>query len=183
MNLIENSDEIIVRHIPVREWIIGGILILVYGGFYIWLVYSAMLDSGIFNESSTKVWFGLLPILIFAAAIILISVFDISLNSMMFAPLTTVIISEKTKSVDIIYQRFYGSKVKRHFFHNVEKFKSYKRTVNFSSGYFLALVLVNRKIIKLKIPIGKDKQVIIKFIKKLNKFMKSKDLQRTVSNN
>lgn len=176
MNLTESFDEIVIRYIPIEKWIVGGTLIFVFGGFCIWLIYSAMLGSGSFFEPSTKLGLRLLPILIFAAAFILISVFDISSNSMIFAPLMTITISEKTKSIDIHYQRFYGSKVKRHYFHNVEKFKSYKGTVNFSSRYFLALVLVNRKTIKLKIPIGTDKQDIIKLIKKLNKFMKVKNL-------
>jgi hypothetical protein len=182
MKLTENSYEIVVRHVPIKKWITGGTLIFVCGVLCFWFIYSAMLNSESFFEPSTKLFLGLLPFLIFAAAVILISVFDISLSSMIFAPLTTVTISEKTKSVDIIYQRFYGNKVKRHFFHNVEKFKSYKGTVNFSSKYFLALVLVNHKIIKLKIPIGKDKQEIIKLIKKLNKFMNPKDLQKGIGN-
>ena len=181
MKLSENFDEIVIRHIPTEKWITGGTLIFVFGGFCIWLIYSVIFDAGSSFESSTRLGLGLLPILIFAAPVILISVFDISLNSMIFAPLTTVTISGKTKSVDILYQRFYGNKVKRHFFHNVEKFKSYKGTMNFSSRYFLALVLVNRKTIKLKIPIGTDKRDIIKLIKKLNKFMKSKGLQKGVS--
>lgn len=179
MKLTESSDEIIVRHVPIEKWIVGGTLIFVFGGFCIWLIYSAMLGSGSFFEPSTKLGLGLLPILIFTAAIILIAIFDISLSSMIFAPLMTVTISEKTKSVDIHYQRFYGSKLKQHYFYNVEKFKSYRGTVNFSSRYFLALVLVNRKTIKLKIPIGKDKQDIIKLIKKLNKFMKSTDMRNS----
>ena len=181
MNLTESSDEIIVRYVPIEKWIIGGTLIFVFGSFCIWLIYSAMFGSESSFEPSTRLGLGLLPFLIFTAAIFLIVVLDINFSSMIFAPLTTITISQKTRSVDILYQRFYGSKVKRHFFHNVEKFKSYKGTMNFSSRYFLALVLVNRKTIKLKIPIGKDKQDIIKLIKKLNKFMKSKDLQKSNS--
>jgi hypothetical protein len=180
MKLTENSDEIVIRHIPIGEWITGAALIFVFGGFWVWLTYSAMLGTGNFFEAPTTLWLGVLAILIFTAAIVLIAVLDISLSSMIFAPLTIVTISERTKSVDIVYQRFYSNKVKRHFFHNVEKFKSYKGTVNFSSRYFLALVLVNRKTIKLKIPIGTDKQEIIKLIKSLNKFMKSKDLQNGI---
>lgn len=182
MKLTENSDEIIIRHLPIGKWITGGTIIFVFGSFCIWLIYFATSGSESFFEPSTKLGLGLLPILILAAAIILIAVLDISVGSMIFAPLTTVTISERTKSVDVLYQRFYGGKLKRHFFHNVEKFKSYKGTVNFSSRYFLALVSVNRKTIKLKIPIGKDKQEIIKLIKKLNQFMKSKDLQKSINN-
>ena len=171
MKLAENSDEIIIRHVPFGKWIIGGILIFIFSLFSIWFIYSA-----IFSSSDSL---GLLPVIIFAATVILIVVFDISLNSMIFAPLRIVTISEKMKSIDIVHQRFYGTEAKRYYFHQIEKFKSYKGTVNFSSRYFLALILANRKVIKLRIPIGDNKQETIKLIKKLNKFMKPKDFQKS----
>ena len=172
MRLIENSDEIIIRHVPFGKWIIGGTLIFIFCLFSIWLIYPAIYSS---SES-----LNLLPLFIFGAAVILIAVFDISLNSMIFAPLRIVTINEKTKSVDIVHQRFYGSETERYYFHQIEKFKSYKGTVSFSSRYFLALILANRKVIKLRIPVGDDKQETIKLIKKLNKFMKPKDFQKSV---
>jgi len=182
MQLTENSDEISIRHIPVGKWIIGGALIFIFSVFSIWFIFSAIFSSSNSFEAGTESLIKILPLLIFGASIILITVFGISLHSMIFAPLTTVTISRKTESIDILYQRFYGKNAKRYYFHQIEKFKSYKGAVNFSSRYFLALILANHKQIKLSIPIGKDKQHTIKLIKRLNKFIKPKGLQKSVVN-
>lgn len=182
MKLTENSDEISIRHIPVGKWITGGALIFIFSVFSIWFIRSAIFSSSNSFEAGAESWHKTLPLLISAAVVILIAILGISLNSMIFAPLMTVTISRKTKSIDILYQRFYGNDAKRYYFHQIEKFKSYKGAVNFSSRYFLALILANQKKIKLSIPIGGDKQETIKLIKKLNKFMKSKDFQKSVGN-
>lgn len=176
MKLSENSDEIVIRHVPVAQWILGGFLAFVFGGFCIWLVFSATLNPRIALKVETGELLEFLPILVFIAASVLAVLFELKLISMICAPLATVIVSKETKSVDIMRRRIYSSKAERFYFHQIEKFKSYKGKVNFSSKYFLALVLVNRKVIKLKIPVYSDKQKTIKLIKKLNKFVKSSEI-------
>lgn len=74
MKLTETSDEIIIRHVPFGKWLIGGTLIFIFSLFSVWLLYSA-----VFYSSDSL---GLLPLFIFAATVILIVVFDISLSSM-----------------------------------------------------------------------------------------------------
>jgi hypothetical protein len=87
------------------------------------------------------------------------------------APQMNVTVSQKTKSVDIVSRRIYGVETKRHFFYQIQKFKSYKGKARFAPTYALALIRANRKIIKLKIPTG-NKNETIKLVKKLNKFVK-----------
>jgi hypothetical protein len=171
MKVTENSDEIIIRHVPVAKWISGGILAFIFGGFCLWLIFSAIINPRSFLKVETDELIEFLPILFFIAASALAVFIEFKLISMICAPLVTVAVSQKLKSVNILTRRIYGAKTERYFFHQIQKFKSYKSKVDFSSRYFLALVLVNQKAIKLKIPIS-DKQNTIKLVKKLNKFIK-----------
>lgn len=169
MKVTENSDEIIIRHIPVREWATGGVLTSILFGFFLWFAYSVFVS----RNGLPKAFSGdCLPVFIIGAAVLLVF-FEIRTVS---APLVTVTIRKGIKAVDIRLQRFYGSRINRFHFTQIGKFKSYKGKINFSQQYFLALVLANNKVLKLNIPIGGDKQNTIKFIKKLNKFIKFKGL-------
>jgi hypothetical protein len=174
MKLTENSDEIVIRHIPIGKWISSGALIFIFSVFFTWLIYPAIFNQDKFFASGIKDWFEILPILVFAAAGVLIVTFAISVSSLFFAPFITVAINRKTASVDILGWRFYGSETQRFYFYQIRKFKSYKGTANFSSRYLLALVLASGKVMKLRIPVGDDKQNTIKLVKKLNKFVKTK---------
>lgn len=160
MKVSENSDEIIIRHVPVEQWIIGGFLTFIF-----------VVVCLVLTFSSYSFFDGLLGA--FIAIVFVVCIFGLKLFSMISAPLATVSVSQKTKSVDILNRRFYGSQKKRFYFNQIGKFKSYKPKLNFSSEYFLALVLANQKTLKLKIAIGDDKQETVKFIKKLNKFVKA----------
>lgn len=172
MQIKENSEEILIKHIPVKEWVIGGILSFITFVLCLSLLYVFFISP---NGSSVPIigdWAKSLPGLVVGVVFILM-ILDIKTIR---TPLTTVIIDGKTERIDIMYRRFYGERVERFYFYQIEKFKSYKKKINFSQKYFLTLVLANRKTIKLHIPIGNDQQETTKFIKKLNKFIKTKKL-------
>ncbi len=172
MKLTENSDEIVIRHIPVKEWIIGGILTFLIGVFCLFLLFAMLSAPRGFYESMLGEWIGFLSILFVAVIFPVFVFFEIKTIR---APLATVVINRKNACSDVVYQRFYGTEVQRFYFYQIEKFKSYKGKLIFKSSYFLAVVLANKKVVKLKMPIGDDKREITKFIKKLNKFVKSKE--------
>jgi hypothetical protein len=172
MKLRKSPDEIIINHIPIGKWIVGGIFTFIFSGFCLWHLSIALSTPQWFFSTAPKDWLEMFPLMIFVVTLVLIAVFEISFLSMICAPLTTVCINKQTKSIDIIRRRFYGSKTERFYFHQIQKFKSYKAKLNFSSKYFLALVLANQKTIKLKIPINGDKRNTIKLVKTLNKFIK-----------
>jgi hypothetical protein len=148
----------------------GGILTFLTFIFCLFLLYAFFIAPRGFGESAISKWVDLGSILIVVVvfAVLLLEI------KMIRAPLVTVGIDQRTDSVDIIRQRFYGKKAERFYFHQIEKFKSYKGKLNFSQQYFLALVLANRKTLKLKIPVGADKLETTRLVKKLNKFVKSK---------
>lgn len=172
MQLTENSDEIVIRHVPVREWIIGGFLTFLIGVFCLFLLFAILSAPRGFYESMLGEWLGFLSFLFVAVIFLVVVFFEIKIIR---APLATVVINRKNARFDVVYQRFYGTKSQRFYFYQIQKFKSYKGKLIFKSSYFLAVVLANKKVIKLKMPIGNDKQDITKFIKKLNKFVKSKE--------
>ena len=167
MNIVENSDKIFIRHIPFGKWILGGLLVFFYGGVFVWFILTVIKPQSSF-ESGTQSRFDLLPILLLAAVILFL--LEIKFLPLLFAPWTDIIVSQKTRSVNILSRRIYGAKTERYFFHQIQKFKSYKGKTRLSPAYFLSLVLVNQKVIKLKIPIG-DKNSTVKLVKKLNKFI------------
>jgi hypothetical protein len=170
MKLFENSDEIIIRHVPVKKWIVGTILTFIFGIFIFWLIYYVFVSSRDFILALLET----LPILFIAAAVAWI-LFKVET---VHAPLITVIVNQKAGSVSVIHQRFYGKKETRYYFYQIQKFKSYKSKANFSPMYFLALILANQKTFELNIPVGSDKQNTIKLVKKLNKFIKYKRLSK-----
>jgi hypothetical protein len=172
MELKENSEEIFIRYVPFWRWSIGAILIFISAFFGIWFLYTVLTNSNVLGD---------VPFIVFGIAFSLVVIFDISLGSLIFAALVTVSVKRKARCIDINYRRIYGRKTERLFFHQIEKFKSYKTKSGFSTRYFLALVLANGKTVELKIPIGSDKQITTKFIKNLNKFMKSKAVSNEIA--
>lgn len=151
----DGSDDIRFRYVPIVRWACGAILLLVC--FTILLI---GLVSGFFS------W-----ILIFFLALASVIIFCNSF--FLLAPMTTVVFSPESKYIQVSNARIYGKRVNRYYLSQVEKFKSYKAKLNFSQQYFLALVRSNRKTIKLKVPIGRDKQETVKLIKNLNKIIRT----------
>jgi hypothetical protein len=169
MDVNEDSEKISIKYIPISKWISGGILTFILGVFGVWFIYFMYA-----NPNNSVNWLSLFLVTAFALAIIFPGIFDFNIDSLIFAPLITVKLNQNAQNVDIIRLRFYGKRTERFYFHQIRKFKSYKAKLNFSSQYFLALVLVNGKMLKLRIPIGDDKQNTVKFVKKLNKFIRKK---------
>lgn len=166
MELNENSDEIIIRYAPIKRWISGGVLLLVFSGLCLWLFYLVFVSPNGLAKSGGSDWLEILLLLISAAAVIVF----ISAVRMLCSPLIVVNINKKTKSIDILRHRFYGKRMKRLYFTQIGKFKTYK--LKTSPAYFLALAQANRKMMKLKIPLGGKKENS-KLIRKINKFIKS----------
>lgn len=169
MQIEENAEEIRIRHVPVRDWIVGGVLsVLTLVFFFLFL--SALIFSAEFHRLLFGEWIDAIFYASLAASAILMACGIKPL----IAPLTTVSVDHQTLAVTINEKRFYGTKTQRLYFHQIDKFKSYKGKLNFSPQYFLALVLANRKTLRLKIPVGTDKLETTRLVKKLNKFVKSK---------
>ena len=168
MQIAENSEEIILRYIPVREWIIGGGLVFIGGVCFFWMLYSLLINSSFLSKSFPGNWIELVPALMIGGLFLLI------LYPFIRTPVVTVTINQKTKSIDAHFRRLYGIQTNRFYFMQISKFKSYKSAVNYSSKYYLALILANNKEVRLQAAIDKDKQKTIKLVKKLNKFIKSK---------
>ncbi len=168
MNLSEDSEAVRIRYVPFAKFI-GGFFL--YIGFGISIV-ALMFSAGQFSPDAGSWASTLFCALILLA--ILISFVDFSTGTLLFAPLVTVNLSISEKYVEIGNQRIYGKSVRRYAFHQVAQFKSYKGKINLTQSYFLALVRSNRKTLKLRLPIGDDKQETVKLIKKLNKIIRNK---------
>ena len=166
MNVNENSEELVVRHTPLGKRILGDSLTLLFGGLFAWLVlsivFSPRIPFAVGAEVRSDTFLVLLPASVGAVFLIL---------PLAFAPQMSVTVSRKTKSVGIKSRRIYGAKAERYFFYQIQKFKSHKGETRFSPAYCPALMRADGKVYKLKIPTG-DKDETVKFVKKLNKFVK-----------
>lgn len=164
MDLTETPNEIIIRAAPVGQWITGGVLLVMLAGFILWLIYFGFNPSGASGSVAAALLEDCAILTVVIAAI-----WGFVAIKFLCAPLLIVAISQNTKSVNISRRRFYGARTERFYFTQIEKFKSYKVAAN----YYLALILANRKTTKLKLPLGREKKKTGKFIRKLNKFVKS----------
>lgn len=160
METAENDDEIVLRHKPVKQWICGGVFLLLFLSGYIPLIFYWL--------AVEKTW----NLLIVLGVPLLGVVFLYLIFSRISAPLMIVVISRKTKSVDIIRRRFYGTRTERFYFNQIDRFKSYKAAKKTPPNYYLALVLANRKTNKLKFPLG-EKKANSKLIRRINRFIKA----------
>jgi hypothetical protein len=166
MSLVEDSEGIHFRFVPIVKWIVGVCFFLLFAsvlaGFFL-LGWKGFLGS----QSWGDVIFWLIIILMLFGSCV-----DIMSGSFLLAPLTTVSVINRAKYVEVSRKRVYGKNTKRYHFSQLAQFKSYKAKLHLSQQYFLALVLENRKTIKLKVPIGTDKQETVKLIKKLNSVLR-----------
>lgn len=168
MKITENAEEITIAHAPVGQWAAGGLLSLAAIGFGSWLAYRLFIGPRRFDDSIVGRWFEAVPLLVVAAALVWI-LLQIKLIR---APLTVVRIDRAAATIDVVRRTFYARRARRFHFAQIDKFKSRKSKLVFSPVYFLSLILVNRKAIKLKIPLGADQQQTTKIIKKLNKLVR-----------
>jgi hypothetical protein len=163
MRIVEDSDGIHFRFIPIVKWIVGVCLFMAFTG--------VIVSHILFGFFAFQSWGG---VIFWLVIILVISFVDILSDAFLFAPLTTVSVFASAKYVEITRKRIYGENTKRYYFSQLAQFKSYKAKLNFSQQYFLAFVLANRKTIKLRVPIGAEKQETVKLIKKLNRILRGK---------
>ena len=113
---------------------------------------------GIFAVAVLGVWYGF---------------FDGNLKWLIGSDTTKVDIDFESGYVDLTYSSILGSSAERYQFHQILKFKSYRPKRLLRVEYYLQIILVNHKDLLLRIPIGRDKQDAIRFIKRVNKLMAS----------
>ena len=129
MNFTENSKEIVLRYIPVREWISGAILTIIFIAVCIWLSNPVLTDPLNFFKSLVNEWTDITFPLIILVTIILIDIKEIKSSLVSFTFQRKVTASKETKSVDFLRHDIFGSKTERFYFSQIEKFKSYKAAV------------------------------------------------------
>lgn len=161
MKLVEADNKLIIRYVPIFQWILGGFLFL-----FAFLLFLFILYANLFKSNNS--WSDYLAVLFLTS----VFVFLVLQIKMIFKPRILLTLDKNTKSIEIQRHNIYRKKTRRFYFHQIDKFKSYKQNLNFSSKYFLALVLCNRKTLKLEIPIDKDQKETRKFVRKLNKLVK-----------
>lgn len=159
METAENDEEIVLRHKPVKQWIFGGIFLLLFLSVYSFLIFYWL--------AVEKTWNVLIMLGVPLLGVVLLYLIFSGIS----APLMIVVINRETKSVDVTRRRFYGTRTERFYFHQISRFKSYKAAKK-TPPYFLALVLANRKTNKLNFPLG-EKKANSRLIRRLNQFIKA----------
>ena len=169
MRLKQTSTNIYIRHIPVIRWAAGFVSIFIIIYLIAWLFLSETDGSSIVVDT-IYIIVGAFAFL----AVVYLSIFDFWSNSGILAPLTSVVLNKSEKFIDISYTRFYGKRVRRLYFNQVGKFRSYKIKRLGYPRYFLSLKLPNHKSIRMDIPLGGDKNKCVKLIKILNQVVNLK---------
>ena len=157
MEADEVTQTLSLQYVPVLEWIIAIALGLIIGGLSYFIMGGRIPFTGdLFQDVVSSV------VALFAFAMLIYFFTELEMRS-------TVKVDFKQRYFDIINYRLYGKSVRRFQFHQIEKVRSYKRRLNFREQYFLSLVLVSRKTVKLKMPLGGDKDDAVKLIKGVNR--------------
>jgi hypothetical protein len=168
MEIINDPDQIRIRHIPSWDWVRGTVLLIVCSIICYWLINATY---GIWSDPYN------LEITLYLAAFVFVVayffVFNLSIRTLLFAAITTIVLNRKSRSVDLVRYGIFGKRTDHFYFNQLNGFKSYKPKRFLRSGYFLEVILSNNKKIKLLVPLGRDKLATTRFIKNLNKFIKS----------
>ena len=146
---------------PLLNWIAGGATLIAIVILSAWFT----IDKNVGN---------LLFSVCLMLAFILVtyySFFDFRLKSGIFAVRTLLLIDRSKRFIEITRTRIYGKTIRRHYFYQVDRFRSYKVKKLGTTQYFLSLKLPNRRSIRLKLPLCRDKNETVKLIKELNNFM------------
>jgi hypothetical protein len=156
-----SSEQILIRHVPLLSWIAGGATLITIVVLSAWFT----IDKNVVNL--------LLSVCIMLGFILVTyySFFDFRLKSGIFAVRTWLLIDRSKRFIEITRTRIYGRTISRHYFYQADRFRSYKVNRLGTKQYFLSLKLPNRRSIRLKIPLGSDKNETVKLIKELNNFM------------
>jgi hypothetical protein len=167
MEADEVTQTLHLQYVPVLEWIIAIALGLIFGGVSYFIMGGRIPFTGDpFQDAISTV------AAMFSFAMLIHFFTELEMRS-------TVEIDFKQRYFDITNYRLYGKRVRRFHFHQIEKVRSYKRRLNFREQYFLSLVLVSRKTVKLKLPLGGDKDGAVKLIKGVNRKIRSKRTNAT----
>lgn len=174
VKITENSDEIVIQFLPIKEWIFAGVLTLIISFCSIWLICLFFFNPQDFIGENLQSWLNAtFFILIILFTIIFTSDFKIlPLFRVFQASFTILKINQKAKNIEIFRQWLFARQTERYFFSQISKVKSNKVKKLFIESYFLNLVLANQEEIYLQIPVG-DKKEAVSFVKKVNKIVKN----------
>jgi hypothetical protein len=167
MRTVETDDEISIRHVPIGNWILSGILSVLSFIPSVWIIYSLATIKGRLFTNNVNDFFGLPEF----AGCILTAYVNLWFIYTIFKPFRAVTLNQKMQYFDIVNRGFFGENRKRFHFYQIQNFKSYKKSKKDRAKYFLAVVLKNKKTLKLPIPIG-DKQETVRLIKKFNSILR-----------
>lgn len=157
----DETQTLTLRYFPVLEWIIAIAMGLVFGGFSYFVMGGRVpLTGDTFHDVISSV------VALFAFSIMIYFFTELEMR---FA----IGVDFRQKYLDVVNHRLYGKRVRRFHFHQIEKIRSYKQRLNFREQYFLAVVLVTRKTVKLKLPLGGDKNRTVNLIKGVNRRIRS----------
>lgn len=174
VKITENSDEIVIEFLPIKEWMLAGILSLLFCFCSFWLICLFFFNPQNFLGENLKSWMdGTLIIIIILITLTISLDFKILPIFRVFrASFTILKIDQKAKNIEIFRQWLYTRQTERYYLSQVSKVKSYKVKKLFFESYFLVLILANQKEIKFKIPIG-DKKEATNLVRKFNKLIKT----------
>lgn len=164
----DQSEQIHLRHAPVRDWILSALLSLVcllIGCSLFWLMLRLLGDTD--NADFT--------LLLFGAAVAAVAASLFVGRYCLTSAVSEVKIDLANQWVEVTRYRFYGKRRDRYHFHQIEKFRSYKAKrflSSRSSSYSLELILINRKKVRIRVTIGSVQAETTKFIKSLNKTLR-----------
>lgn len=161
------SAEIRLRYFPIWRLVIAAALTLFDIAVIFFLVLRFVQTGGDTENLQITILFWMLML-----GVGLSTWFYEDILSLFFPNVAEIFIDPKARFVELTRYWIRGKETDRYFFHQIEKIRSKKPKKN-SKMYFSELILVNKKKIYIRIPIGDDKIEVTNFVKKINKIIRS----------
>ena len=171
----DQAELIHLRKAPIRDWILQALLAVIclaIGLGFFWLVLKISSD---FSNLDTTLILLCASVASLAASIYLG-------RALITSAVNEAKINLSSQWVEVVRYRIYGKSADRYYFHQIERFKSYKATRFLSSQsplYSLELTLVNGKKVRIRVTIGSSRTETTRFIKLLNKTLRHSKLTAT----
>ncbi len=156
MRIDSSPEKVYLRHFPVAQWTLGLLVLGLCFAGVIWLI---------LGPHPFDTWIEVAYNIVMAN----LAIYENRRNSGIRAPAMEVAIDNVQRFIQVRRTYAYRRRVDRYYFHQVDRFHSYRGRRFGIERYLLAMKLRSRRTNRLGIPIGKEKNEVTKLIKDLNK--------------
>lgn len=168
LRITENGNRLIVRDIPLSEWICGAVFVAMFGGFAVFLFYSAWLSPRTFIGSSGQDPYSRgLQILMFVMLVAFVFGMIALFVSMLLTPVFSTTVDLGGRSVLVRRRGILANSGERFSLSQVKRFEA-ETVADERGSQYIAIRLVNDDLVRLETDAASDSGAVID---RLNSFL------------